>query len=89
VKVLTTTESTTRLEMEKRIARFFRIIGERDSLIGDGDTFNKAFRYYRAGNCICETCGLDYRDHPVVRLKEKQHYGCELHVLCNTDRVKL
>ena len=62
---------------------------ERDTLIGNANTFNKAFRYYRAGNCICKTCGLEYIEHPVVRMREKRHYGCELFVLCNTDRVKL
>lgn len=62
---------------------------DQDRLIGDDDSWNKAFRYYRAGNCVCPTCGLEYIDHPVVRIAEKRHYGCELFVLCNTDRVKL
>ena len=62
---------------------------ERDTLIGNANTFNKAFRYYRAGNCKCPTCGLEFRDHPVIRMPEKRFYGCELFVLCNTDRVKL
>ena len=76
--------------LENLIFRSLRATTERDRLIGDDETFNKAFRYYRAaGSCICLTCGLEYLDHPVVRMKEKQHYGCELHVLCNTDRVKL
>jgi len=76
-----------RLEVEKVISP--RIERERDTLIGDANTFNKAFRYYRAGNCVCPTCGLEYIEHPVIRAKERWHYGCELHVLCNTDRVKL
>lgn len=83
------TESTDRLLVEQRIIPFLSIIGERDTLIGNGETFNSAFRYYRAGDCVCETCGLSFSDHPVVRTIEKRHYGCELHVLCNTDRVKL
>ena len=63
--------------------------GERDQLVGNYMTFNPAFKYYRAGNCKCETCGLEFRDHPVVRMPEKRFYGVELFVLCNTDRVKL
>ena len=62
---------------------------ERDSLVGDHSTFNPAFKYYRAGNCKCPICGLEFRDHPVIRMPEKRFYGCELFVLCNTDRVKL
>lgn len=63
---------------------------ERDNLAGDENTWNKAFRYYRAGgDRICEKCGICYYDHPVIRGAEKRHYGCELQVLCNTDRVKL
>lgn len=62
---------------------------ERDRLVGDYSTYNPAFRYYRAGNNKCDTCKLEFRDHPVVRMPEKRFYGCELFVLCNTDRVKL
>jgi hypothetical protein len=63
---------------------------ERDRLVGNANSYHKIFRYYRAGgDCICRLCGLSYYDHPVVRGPERWHYGCELHVLCNTDRVKL
>lgn len=62
----------------------------RDELVGDDLTFNRAFRYRRAsGDAICGFCRLRYGDHPVVRMAEKRHYGVELYVLCNTDRVKL
>ena len=63
---------------------------ERDRLIGNANSWNQAFYYYRAGgDCICKLCGLDYYSHPVTHGPERWHYGCELHVLCNTDRVKL
>jgi len=64
--------------------------GNGDALIGDEHTFNSRLRYYRAaGDTACEKCGLSYFDHPIVTRKEAAHYGCELHVLCNSDRVKL
>ena len=48
------------------------------------------FNYYRAsGQTCCAFCGEAYYDHPVVNGKERRANGCELHVLCNTDRVKL
>lgn len=62
---------------------------ERDRLVGDENSYSLVFRYYRAaGTAICLKCGEPYEDHPVVRPKEKNFYGCELHVLCNSDRVK-
>lgn len=65
-------------------------MSDKDQLIGDDRTFNSAFRYYRAsGECQCERCGMLYIDHPVIRFRERVFYGCELHVLCNADRVKL
>ncbi len=63
---------------------------EKDQLIGNDESFNKNVRYYRAGgDMICEVCKVCYYNHPVTRPVETQHYGCELHVLCNGDRVKL
>ena len=60
------------------------------------DDPNPLFNYYRAGmDCICAWCGAKYIDHPVERRRwtfeqrKDEYYGAELHVLCNTDRVKL
>lgn len=61
------------------------------------DDPNPLFNYYRAGgDNICAWCGFYYIDHPVKRVfcttTESMHecdHSLELHVLCNTDRVKL
>jgi hypothetical protein len=44
--------------------------------------------YRAAGGCICEICGLTYREHPMY--DEQTVYGEPIdHRLCNGDVVHL
>lgn len=40
--------------------------------------------FFRAdGRCVCETCGLEYVDHPEL------DFAATFHVLCNGEIAKL
>jgi hypothetical protein len=45
--------------------------------------------YHAAGDCVCDVCGREYRQHPVDEDQLSYTGDPFLIVLCNGDRVKL